>query len=284
MQQDTNFEIVLRPETSWLSIELKNLWHYRDLLSLLVWRDLAARYRQTILGPLWFVIQPLMMTVIFTIVFGKVAGMPTDGLPHVLFYLCGQLGWNYFAQSLSTGATTLVTNANLFSKVYFPRLVVPLSALVSNLLAFLIQLATFFAFFVYFKYVLKSGTFGLNWRVIFLPLLVLHIAALSLGVGLLLSSVTAKYRDLSQLTNVLIQVWLYATPVIYPLSKVPARWQWVAAVNPMTVIVESFRLMLLGTGTVVPQHLVYSVSLTALLLVSGLLVFGKVEKTFVDTV
>jgi lipopolysaccharide transport system permease protein len=284
VQQETNYEIVLRPETRWLSIELKGLWLYRDLLLLLVRRDLAARYRQTILGPLWFVIQPLLMTLVFTIIFGKVAGMPTDGLPHVLFYLCGQLGWNYFAQSLSTGSTTLVANANLFNKVYFPRLVVPLSALLTNLFAFLVQTATFFAFFIYYKYVLQSGTFGLNWHVIFLPLIVLHIAALSLGVGLLMAALTAKYRDLAQLTAVLLQVWLYATPVIYPLSKVPAQWRWLAALNPMTVIVESIRLMLLGTGTVVPQHLVYSVILTMFLLIAGLLVFGKVEKTFVDTV
>jgi lipopolysaccharide transport system permease protein len=284
VSQDTNYEITLRPETSWLNIELTSIWHYRDLFRLLVWRDLAARYRQTVLGPFWFVIQPLLMTLVFTIVFGKVVGMPTDGLPQVLFYLCGQLGWNYFSQNFSASSTTLVSNANLFSKVYFPRLVVPLSGLVYNLFAFLVQSVTFFAFFVYFKYVLKSGTFGLNWHIVFLPLLVLQIAALSLGVGLLLSSVTAKYRDLSQLTGVLTQVWLYATPVIYPLSKVPARWQWVAAVNPMTVIVESFRLMLLGTGTVVPRYLVYSIIMTTVLLVSGLLVFDRVEKTFVDTV
>jgi len=284
VQKNTDFEITLRPETSWFSIELKSIWHYRDLLSLLVWRDFVAKYKQTVLGPLWFIIQPLLMTVVFTIVFGKVVGLSTDGLPPLLFYLCGQLGWNYFAQSFNSSSITLVNNSGLFSKVYFPRLVVPLSALVSNLFAFLIQAATFFAFFIYFKYVSKSGTFGLNRYVFFLPLLLLQTAALSLGVGLITSALTAKYRDLIHLIGVLIQIWMYATPVIYPLSKVPAQWQWIAALNPMTPIVEAFRFMLLGTGTVVPQHLFCSVALTTILLIGGLLSFGKVEKTFVDTV
>jgi lipopolysaccharide transport system permease protein len=284
VQKETEFEIILRPETSWFSLELKSIWHYRDLLSLLIWRDFATKYKQTVLGPLWFIIQPLLMTVVFTVVFGTVAGLPTDGLPPMLFYLCGQLGWNYFAQTLNSGSATLVNNAGLFSKVYFPRLVVPLSALISNLFAFLIQAATFFVFFCYFKYGLKSSSVGLSRYALLLPLLVVQTAALSLGVGLILSSLTAKYRDLTHLTGIIIQVWMYATPVIYPLSKVPAQWQWVAALNPMTPVVESYRLMLLGSGTVIPQHLVLSVTLTALLLVAGLLLFGRVEKTFVDTV
>jgi lipopolysaccharide transport system permease protein len=284
VQKEFELEITLRPETSWLSVELKSVWQYRDLLTLLVQRDFVARYAQTVLGPLWFVIQPLLMTVVFTIIFGKVAGLSTDGRPPVLFYLCGQLGWNYFAQSFTTGSATLINNAGLFSKVYFPRLVVPLSALISNLFAFLIQGATFFAFFVYFKYVAGYGNFGLSWYAALLPLLVLHVAALSLGVGLIASAVTVKYRDLAHLTGLLIQVWMYATPVIYPLSKVPSQWRWVAAINPMTPVVEAFRLMLLGTGTVELSHFIFSVTLTILLLAGGLLLFGKVEKTFVDTV
>lgn len=284
MQQDSDFEIVLRPDTSWLSIELRSVWQYRDLLSLWVWRDIAAKYKQTIFGPFWFIIQPVLMTLVFMIVFGKVVGLPTDGLPPMLFYLCGQLGWNYFSQSFSSGSTTLVSNAGLFSKVYFPRLIVPLAGLVSNLVTFLIQSATFFVFFLAFKYVLKSGTFGLTWYVVFLPLFVLQIAALSLGIGLLMSGLTAKYRDLTHLSGILLQVWMYATPIIYPLSKVPPQWRWIAALNPMTVITESFRLMLLGTGTVRLQYLACSAILTVLLLVCGALVFGKVETTFVDTV
>lgn len=281
---EPDYEITLRPETSWLSLDLKEIWHFRDLLSLLVWRDFVAKYKQTILGPLWFVVQPLMMTVVFTVIFGRVAGLSTDGLPPVLFYLCGQLGWNYFAQNFTANSATLVSNAGLFSKVYFPRLVVPLSALVSNLFAFLIQAATFVLFFLYFKFVLKSDAFSLNWRVVFLPLLILQTALLSMGVGLLMSALTAKYRDLTHISGLMIQVWMYATPVIYPLSKFPEQWRSIVALNPMTAVVESFRLMLLGTGTVAPLHLACSIGLTLIFLVTGLLLFGKVEKTFVDTV
>ncbi len=281
---DAGYEITLRPDSSWLRLELRAIWQYRDLLSLLVWRDFVAKYKQTILGPLWFIIQPLMMTLVFTVIFGRVAGLSTDGLPPVLFYLCGQLGWNYFAQNFSANAATLVNNAGLFSKVYFPRLVVPLSTLVSNLFAFGIQGLTFAAFYLYFKVVLKSEAFGFEWRAIFLPLLVVQTALLSLGVGLLMSALTAKYRDLAHITGLLIQVWMYATPVIYPLSTFPSKWQWVVALNPMTAVVESFRLLLLGTGTVDSVHLILSVGLTILCLMLGLLLFGKVEKTFVDTV
>lgn len=282
--EPADYEVVLRPNTSWLQLELKGIWHYRDLLSLMVWRDFVAKYKQTILGPLWFIIQPLMMSVVFTVIFGNVAKLSTDGLPPLLFYLCGQLGWNYFAQNFNANSATLVNNSGLFSKVYFPRLVVPLSSLVSNLLTFVIQATTFFAFFIYFKYGLKVGNFHLDWHVVFLPLLVLQSAALSLGLGLIMSALTAKYRDLTHLSPLLIQLWMYATPVIIPLSEFPAKWHWVVALNPMTSVVESFRYMLLGTGIVSPVYLGISVAFTVVSLIAGLLLFGKVEKTFVDTV
>lgn len=284
MRDSTDFEIVLRPETSWLNLELKSIWHYRDLLFLMVWRDFSARYKQTILGPLWFIIQPLLMTLVFTVIFGRVAGLSTDGLPPLLFYLCGQLGWNYFAANFNSNSATLVNNAALFSKVYFPRLVVPLSALVSNIFAFGIQFVTFICFYIYFKTAMGSASFGMNWHVVFLPLVILQTALLSLGVGLLMSALTAKYRDLTHVSALIIQIWMYATPVIIPLSKFPKQWQWIIALNPMTTIVESSRLMLLGTGTVHPDHLIYSVAMTFILLAAGLLAFGRVEKTFVDTV
>ena len=221
----TGIEVILCPETSWLSLELKGIWQYRDLLWLLVWRDFVSKYKQTVLGPLWFIVQPLLLTLTFTIIFGNFAGMPTDGLPPILFYLSGQLGWNYFAQNFSANSATLTNNAGLFSKVYFPRLVVPLSCLISNLCAFAIQLATFFAFFLYFKTV-KSGSFSMDWHVALMPLVVIQTAALSLGVGLLLSSLTAKYRDLTHLSSLLIQIWMYGSSVIFPLSKVPEKWRW----------------------------------------------------------
>jgi lipopolysaccharide transport system permease protein len=278
------FEIVLRPGRGWRSLELANIWQYRDLLSLLVWRDFVSKYKQTILGPLWFIIQPLCMTLVFTVIFGKVAGLSTDGVPPLLFYLCGQLGWNYFAQNFSANSATFVANAGLFSKVYFPRLVVPLAALVSNLFAFAIQAVTFGCFFVYFKYGLRAGGFDMDWHVILLPLLVLQTAILSLGVGLVMSALTAKYRDLTHVSALLIQVWMYATPVIYPLSTFPPKWRWVAAVNPMTPIVEAFRLLLLGVGTVDPFHMICSIATTAVVTVAGLLLFSRIEKTFVDII
>lgn len=278
------FEIVLRPESGWRSLELASLWQYRDLFSLLVWRDFVSRYRQTILGPLWFIIQPLSMTLVFAVVFGKIAGLSTDGLPPVLFYLCGQLGWNYFAQNLSSNSATFVVNAALFSKVYFPRLVIPLAAVVSNLFAFAIQVAMFLCFYLYFKYSRGAAGFGMQWQVILLPLLVLQTAILSLGVGLILSALTAKYRDLTHLTALILQVWMYATPVIYPLSKIPPQWQWIALVNPMTPIVEGFRLLLLGVGTLDAVHVVCSIATTLALTFIGLMLFSRIEKTFVDIV
>lgn len=278
------FEIVLRPTAGWGTVELAGIWRYRDLLSLLVWRDFVAKYKQTILGPLWFIVQPLCMTLVFTVIFGKIAGLSTDGLPPVLFYLCGQLGWNYFAQNFSSNSSTFVANAGLFGKVYFPRLVVPLAALVSNLFAFLIQAATFGSFYLYFKYGRGAVGFGMDWHAILLPLLVLHTALLSLGVGLVISALTAKYRDLTHVTGLLLQVWMYATPVIYPLSAFPVKWRWVAAVNPMTPIVESFRLLLLGVGTVQPVDVLSSIAITLAVTIGGLMLFGRIEKTFVDIV
>ena len=278
------FEIVLRPGTGWRGVELAGLWQYRDLLSLLVWRDFVSKYKQTVLGPLWFIVQPVTMTLVFTVVFGKLAGLSTDGLPPVLFYLCGQLGWNYFSQTFSSNSATFVTNATLFSKVYFPRLIVPVAALVSNLFAFAIQFATFVCFFLYFKYGLDAGGFAVDWRVALLPLLVLQTALLSLGASLVMSALTAKYRDLTHLSALLLQVWMYATPVIYPLSKFPSQWRWVAAINPMTPIVEAYRLLLLGVGTVEPIYRAASAATTAAVLVAGLVLFGRMEKTFVDVV
>jgi lipopolysaccharide transport system permease protein len=278
------FEIILRADTGWRSLELASIWHYRDLLSLLVWRDYVSKYKQTILGPLWFIIQPLSMTLVFTVIFGKIAGLSTDGLPPVLFYLCGQLGWSYFAQNFASNSATFVANAGLFGKVYFPRLVVPLAALVSNLFAFAIQAATFLCFYLYFKYGRGAGGFGMTWHVVLLPLLVVQTAILSLGVGLVISALTAKYRDLTHLSALLIQVWMYATPVIYPLSQVPQRWQWIAALNPMAPIVEAFRLLLLGVGTVEPLHLLSSMATTVAVTIAGLMLFSRIEKTFVDIV
>ena len=280
-----DYELVIRPSRGWFNLNLREVWRYRDLLFLLVHRDFVAKYKQTVLGPAWFILQPLFMTAVFVVVFSRVAGIPTDGVPPTLFYLAGLLGWSYFAQTFQATSGTLIANAGLFGKVYFPRLVVPLSAVISNLLALTLQFATFVLFWSYFKFLTPSGSaFGLRGEVIWFPLLVVQIAAVSLGVGLWLSALTAKYRDFVHLSAFVIQLWMYATPVIYSLSQVPERWRWVAVLNPMAVPVELSRYMFLGQGVVVPAHVAVSLTLTGLLLISGILVFSKVEKTFVDTV
>lgn len=280
----TDYELVIRPTRGWLSLNLAEVWRYRDLLVLLVHRDFVAKYKQTILGPAWFVVQPLLTTIVFSVVFGGIAKIPTDGLPPMLFYLAGLLGWNYFAQTFQSISTTLVSNVGLFGKVYFPRLVVPLSVVISNLFAFVLQLATLLVIWIYFKIFTGAGQlFGFSAGIVCLPLVLLQIAALSFGVGLWLSALTAKYRDFGFLSGSIIQIWLYATPVIYPLSQIPEKWRWIAVLNPMTMPVEAIRIMFLGQGTAVGAYALLSVSVTVLSLVSGVLVFNKIEKTFVDT-
>jgi lipopolysaccharide transport system permease protein len=280
-----DYEIVIQPSRGWLRLNLTDVWRYRDLLFLLVHRDFIAKYKQTVLGPAWFVIQPLLMTVVFTVVFGKVVKIPTDGLPPMLFYLAGLLGWSYFSQSFQSISDTLISNANLFGKVYFPRMVVPLAAVISNLLALALQLATFLCFWVYFKFFTASGwSFGFTLAVAWLPLLIVQIAVASLGVGLWLSALTVKYRDFRHLSAFLVQLWMYATPVIYPLSQVPEKWRWLVVLNPMTVPIETIRYMLLGQGVIESAYLAIALAITIFFLLTGALVFDKVEKTFVDFV
>ena len=281
----SDYELVIRPTRGWFHLNLADVWRYRDLLFLLVHRDFVAKYKQTILGPLWFIIQPLLMAVVFTVIFGKVAKIPTDGLPPMLFYLAGLLGWSYFAQTFQHTSTTLIANAGLFGKVYFPRLVVPLSSVISNLIALAIQLGTFLCFWMWFKFfTTASSTFSFTIGIVWIPLLIVQISALSLGVGLWLSALTAKYRDFVFLSTFIIQIWMYATPVIYPLSQIPEKWQWVAVLNPMSMPVEAMKYMFLGQGVVVPAYFAVSVGMTIFLLFTGVLLFNKVEKTFVDTV
>ena len=280
-----NYEIIIQPNQSWLHIDWQGLSHYRDLLFLLVRRDFVSKYKQTILGPAWFVIQPLLMTLVFTIIFGKIAKIPTDGLPPALFYLCGLLVWRYFADCLTITSTSFTANANLFGKVYFPRLIVPLSVVISNLFAFAIQLVTFLGFFLYFKYFTPaSANLKPNSFIFALPLLLLQTAAISLGIGLWLSALTAKYRDFQFLMTFLVQLWMYATPVIYPMSIVPEKWKSILALNPMAPIVELYRYAFLGTGITNPHYIAISMTITIFALLTGILIFNKTERTFIDTV
>ncbi len=283
--QESDFEIRIRPNQGWLRIDLRAIWEFRDLLALLVRRDFVARYQQTVLGPAWAIVQPLVMTIVFTLVFGRFAGISTDGLPPILFYLCSLLTWNYHAQTLQLTAGTFTTNAELFGKVYFPRLIVPLSIALSNLIGFLIQAAMFGLFWCYYKFfTAASASFGADPRALLFPLLLLHAAAVSVGSGLLIASCTAKYRDLQHVLPLVVQVWLYLTPVIYPLSKVPVRWQWAVALNPVAPLVEMTRYLLLGHGEVHPSQYVYSVCISVLLLIAGVVIFQRTERTFIDTI
>jgi len=278
-------EIIIEPTHGLRFLDWRELFAYRDLLRLLVWRDFATRYKQTILGPLWHVFQPLLTTVIFTVVFNHVAELPTDGLPPTLFYLCGLLAWNYFAQTFNSTSSTLVANAGLFGKVYFPRLIVPLAGALSNVISFLIQLISFFTVLLIYYVTHPGTTVGPRWEaIVLLPLVLLQLAAFSLGVGLWLAALTTKFRDFTVLSGFLIQLWMYLTPIILPLAKVPPQWHIFVALNPVTMPVECFRHLLLGTGWINVPLLFVSIAATLVSLVTGLLVFQRVEKTFVDVV
>lgn len=278
-------ETVIRPSTGWLNVDLAGLWRYRDLLWVLVHRDFVARYKQTVLGPLWFIVQPLLTTLVFAVIFGKVAHIPTDGVPPFLFYLTGLLGWNFFANTFTGTSNTLAANAGIFGKVYFPRLIVPIATVISGGIALGIQLVTFLLVWASYRYGTPAGgDLQLSWTVLWFPLALLQIAVLSLGAGLWMSALTAKYRDFAFLSGFLVQLWMYATPVIYPLSAVPARWRWLAAINPMTVPVDAIKAIFLGQGVVTPTLALISGLVTLVILLGGLVVFGKVERTFVDTV
>jgi len=266
-------------------LNLKEIIQYRDLLILLLYRDFSSRYKQTILGPAWFVIQPLLTTLVFTVIFGKVAGLSTDKIPPMLFYLAGLLSWNYLSTVLQATGNTFQTNANLFGKVYFPRIIVPISGGISQLIGWFIQFLTFVVFFCYYLFFTEFGkSMHIGWSVLWLPVLIIQAGLIGLGSGFWLSALTAKYRDLQHLQNFLVQTWMYVSPVVYPLSTIPEKWRWIAVINPMTMVVEGTKYSLLGVGAFnIPQFWV-SIIITLLLFGSGLMVFGKVERTFVDTV
>lgn len=278
-----NWDLVIEPRTSLFDLKLKEVWKYRDLLVLFVRRDFVAAYKQTILGPVWHFIQPVFTTLIFTLVFGKIAGIPTDGIQPLLFYMSGITIWNYFSSCLSSTSNTFLSNAGIFGKVYFPRLISPLSTVVSNLVKFGIQFLLLLGFMVYFGITGGKFHFGFSWLLI--PVLVLMMALMGLGLGIIISSMTTKYRDLNVLLGFGVQLLMYATPVAYPMSflksKSYAAWiQW----NPLSPIVEVFRYALFGQGTVDIFHLMYSMAFILVVLFAGLLMFNKVEKTFMDTV
>jgi lipopolysaccharide transport system permease protein len=282
-KEEDHWDLIIEPKASLFSVNLKEVWRYRDLLLLFVKRDFTAQYKQTILGPLWHFIQPIFTTIVFLLVFGKIANIPTDGINPVLFYMSGISIWNYFSACLTATSNTFVANAGIFGKVYFPRLVIPFSTVMSNIVRFAIQFGLLLVVMAWIGIREKHFYFDTSWLLI--PLLVIMMAGLGLGLGIIISSLTTKYRDFSVLIGFAVQLLMYATPVAYPLSFLNDKsfYNWIAW-NPLTPIVEAFRYALFGVGTVDTGGLLYSMGVIAILLFAGLLIFSKVERSFMDTV
>lgn len=274
---------VIRPKSGLFELPFGELWRYRDLILLLVRRDFVATYKQTVLGPLWFLLQPLLTTLIFTIVFGRIAGIETEGLPHMLFFMSGVVLWRYFADCVTKTSTTFTSNAAIFGKVYFPRLTVPVSVVISSLFSYGLQLLLFAGFVVYYAATEGVAVQPLGAIVLTLPLTAV-MGMLGLGIGILVSSMTAKYRDLRFLIGFGVQLMMYLTPVVYPLSAVPEHYRHLALLNPMCPLIEGFRNVLFGVGTLSWPHVGYSVAVAVCTLLLGVLFFGKIEQTFMDTV
>ena len=279
---EDHWDLVIRPHRKWFDLKLGELWRYRDLVMLFVRRDFVSLYKQTILGPLWYLIQPLLTTITFTVVFGRIAKLPTDGLPQFLFYMSGTVIWTYFATCLTKTSDTFVANAGLFGKVYFPRLAVPVSILISNLIAFAIQFAFFLAFMAYFA--LRGDPVHPSPYILLTPILLLIMAGLGLGFGLIVSALTTKYRDLRFLVQFGVQLLMYATPVVYSISSIPARFRPLIQANPKTSVIEAFRYAFLGGGTVSLGSLAYSFGFMVVIVAVGAVIFNRVEATFMDTV
>lgn len=283
-KQDDHWDIEIRPKSSLLSLNLSDVWHYRDLLWLFVRRDFVAQYKQTILGPLWHLVQPVFTTVIFLIVFNSIAKIPTEGVPATLFYLSGITLWSYFSSCLINTSNTFVSNAGIFGKVYFPRLILPLSVVISTVIRLIIQFALLLAVMLwYYLFMGFKIPFGINWLLI--PGLVALMAGIGLGLGIIISSLTTKYRDMAVLVGFAVQLAMYVTPIAYPLSYLShTKFKWLIELNPLSSVVELFRYILLGTGTFSLYSLGYSVVFMIVVLIAGTLLFNKVEKSFMDTV
>jgi len=282
MSQNTDYTFLIKPKRTLWEIDLKEIWRYRDLLFLLVKRDFISVYKQTILGPIWFFIQPLLITITFTIIFGQVAKISTGGVPEILFYLTGITFWNYFASCLTSTSNTFVTNASVFGKVYFPRLIVPLSVIISNLMKLGIQLLLLVIVWVY--YLINSNNIQPQWELVFFPIYLLIFAFMGLGFGLIFSALTTKYRDLTFLIAFGVQLLMYASAVIFPASIVSADKQWMLFLNPLVSLMEAIKFSFLGQGIFSWFYLAYSSIFTLVILLIGVLVFNKVEKGFIDTV
>ena len=291
MAAQEHWDTVIEPKDKLLSVDFKELWRYRDLTSLFVKRNIITQYKQTILGPVWFVVQPALTVLMYMIVFGGIAGIPTDGIPRPLFYLAGTCMWNYFAECLTKTSNTFVNNSSIFGKVYFPRLVMPIADVVSNLLRFGIQFGFFVLIYVFYAIFDSDCTATMNWYALLFPVLVLMMAGLALGFGTIISSMTTKYRDLQVLFSFIVQLWMYATPIVYPLSQTKSMQYFgipvhkLMCLNPVTPVIETFKYGFLGAGEFVGwRWLIYSFVFMIVLLALGIVVFNKVQKSFMDTV
>lgn len=282
VNENEAWDQVIEPKNSLFSLNLQELWRYRDLLLMFVKRDVVTVYKQTILGPVWYVVQPILTTAIYVLVFGQIAKISTDGLPQILFYLSGIVMWNYFSESFNSTSKTFKENENIFGKVYFPRLIMPLSKVTSGLIKFGIQLSFFLCIYVYF--ILQGYDIAPNGNILLIPVYILIMAGLGLGGGIIFTALTAKYRDLTFLIAFGVQLLMYATPVIYPVSTIPEKYKLFILANPITPVVEGFRYALLGTGTFETSYLLYSIAFTVVVLLVGIVIFNRTERTFMDTV
>ncbi len=276
------WDLIIEPKSAWFNLKIQDIARFKDLMMLLVRRDIVTVYKQTILGPLWFFIQPLLTTLVFTVIFGNVAKISTDGIPPMLFYLSGVTVWNYFAECLKMTSDVFRKNQNIFGKVYFPRAIVPLSVTISNLIKFGIQMILFSGFWIYFF--ANGASIQLQFEIILFPFIVLLMAFLSLGIGMAISSLTYKYRDLTLLVSFGVQLFMYATPVVYPASIVKGKWEMWLWLNPMTSLVEAFKYMFLGHGQLNWFWLGYATVFAIIIFLFGLAIFNKTEKNFMDTV
>ena len=277
-----NYSTVIKPKGKLWEIDFKEIWKYRDLYSMFVKRDIITQYKQTILGPAWFFIQPALTTIMYMVVFGGIAKISTDNLPQPMFYLAGIVCWQYFADCLNKTSSTFTANQGIFGKVYFPRLIVPLATVTSNLVRMGIQFLLFIAVYIY--YIVVGVQVAPNIYILLLPLLVLMLAGLAVGFGIIISSLTTKYRDLTILFTFVVQLWMYATPIIYPLSTMSPERQWIMALNPVTSIVEAFKYGTMGVGTFSWTQLGYSFGFMVVVMAIGIVVFNKVQRSFMDTV
>jgi lipopolysaccharide transport system permease protein len=277
-----HWNLIIKPKTKLLDLHIREIIHYRDLVFLFVKRDFAVQYKQTILGPLWYVIQPLLSTIMYAFIFGNLAHIGTDGIPYLLFYYGGTMLWTYFTATLNAASTTFITNANLFGKVYFPRLTVPISTTIGQMIKLGIQFAMLMAFYIY--YIAIGTPVHLSWHALLFPLLIIWIGMLACGIGMMISALTTKYKDLKILLEYALNLIMYVTPVVYPLSQAPAKLLWVFYINPMSAPVELFRVWFYGAGKVPLSMLFISLGMTAVFFFFGLVLFNKNEKTFVDVI